>query len=506
MLLSLLHTFHLKTILKVASPVLCTAFIISRLSDLRAEHLANIEPGSSDEDEDLRKQMPRIIFCSRTHSQLLQFANELKLVVGAEANRRSGDSKEPGDWSSNFTLAVVPFGSRRHTCINPDVRRIQSVAGMNDRCLDLLKTRNSKKAVQSRSGSNGSSTTRSSGGCVYFAEDAIKHVRDEILTHVHDIEEVVSDARRSEACPYFVTRSAIQRTGQFLILPYNVVLHKPTRDSIGIDLNENCVVIFDEAHNVMDAIIDIHSAKMSYENMVTVLEATMTYHEKYAQRLRSKNLYYIRQLMTVLRHLIAFSAAEVGHPAMAAEAVSEFQFKAKIDNINVFKLLRFIDETKFAQKIQGFTDSRVETQGQLKAGRSDIYSVVAFLNCLTNSVGDGRVVCSRSKEEKERFFKYLMLNPSVVMKPIMDSVRAVVFAGGTLSPRTDIETRLLSGVAAERKTFFSCGHVVPEQNVLGTVVARGPSGVEFDFRFHSRNNNSLVRSKESGYSYLAFID
>mmetsp|Transcript_45291 Transcript_45291/g.175888 ORF Transcript_45291/g.175888 Transcript_45291/m.175888 type:complete len:167 (-) Transcript_45291:1680-2180(-) len=152
----------------------------------------------------------------------------------------------------------------------------------------------------------------------------------------------------------------------------------------------------------MDAIIDIHSAKMSYENMVTVLEATMTYHEKYAQRLRSKNLYYIRQLMTVLRHLIAFSAAEVGHPAMAAEAVSEFQFKAKIDNINVFKLLRFIDETKFAQKIQGFTDSRVETQGQLKAGRSDIYSVVAFLNCLTNSVGDGRVVCSRSKEEKER--------------------------------------------------------------------------------------------------------
>mmetsp|Transcript_45275 Transcript_45275/g.175811 ORF Transcript_45275/g.175811 Transcript_45275/m.175811 type:complete len:200 (+) Transcript_45275:923-1522(+) len=173
MLLSLLHTFHLKTILKVASPVLCTAFIISRLSDLRAEHLANIEPGSSDEDEDLRKQMPRIIFCSRTHSQLLQFANELKLVVGAEANRRSGDSKEPGDWSSNFTLAVVPFGSRRHTCINPDVRRIQSVAGMNDRCLDLLKTRNSKKAVQSRSGSSKQSLRDPRVGSLLLLDDEI---------------------------------------------------------------------------------------------------------------------------------------------------------------------------------------------------------------------------------------------------------------------------------------------------------------------------------------------
>lgn len=47
-----------------------------------------------------------------------------------------------------------------------------------------------------------------------------------------------------------------------MVVPYNTILHKGTRDASGIRLKNN-VVIIDEAHNVLEAIANIHSAQVN---------------------------------------------------------------------------------------------------------------------------------------------------------------------------------------------------------------------------------------------------
>ena len=47
-----------------------------------------------------------------------------------------------------------------------------------------------------------------------------------------------------------------------VILPYQTLLHKSTRETVGINLKDS-VVIIDEAHNVIETINNVHSVEVS---------------------------------------------------------------------------------------------------------------------------------------------------------------------------------------------------------------------------------------------------
>ena len=47
-----------------------------------------------------------------------------------------------------------------------------------------------------------------------------------------------------------------------MVLPYNTLLHGPTRDAVGVTLRGN-VVIVDEAHNLLDTISSVYSVRIS---------------------------------------------------------------------------------------------------------------------------------------------------------------------------------------------------------------------------------------------------
>lgn len=43
-------------------------------------------------------------------------------------------------------------------------------------------------------------------------------------------------------------------------MPYSVLLHRSTRQALGLSLR-GAVVVLDEAHNLIDAINEVHSAR-----------------------------------------------------------------------------------------------------------------------------------------------------------------------------------------------------------------------------------------------------
>lgn len=49
-----------------------------------------------------------------------------------------------------------------------------------------------------------------------------------------------------------------------------------------------------------------------------------------------------------------------------------------------------------------------------------------------------------------------------------------------------------AGVSPERIVEFSCGHVIPPDHMLPLCLCKGPSGIEFEFTYHNRDNTQLI--------------
>ncbi len=66
--------------------------------------------------------------------------------------------------------------------------------------------------------------------------------------------------RQLKACPYYGVRRSIP-AAQLVVLSYNTLLHAHSRESVGVKLRGN-VVIIDEAHNLFDTISNVHSVEV----------------------------------------------------------------------------------------------------------------------------------------------------------------------------------------------------------------------------------------------------
>lgn len=55
-----------------------------------------------------------------------------------------------------------------------------------------------------------------------------------------------------------------------MVLPYNILLHKSTREACGIKLEGNVVVI-DEAHNLLETISSVHSVEVTGGQVIVLL-------------------------------------------------------------------------------------------------------------------------------------------------------------------------------------------------------------------------------------------
>jgi chromosome transmission fidelity protein 1 len=81
-------------------------------------------------------ELPQIIYCSRTHSQLSQFIAEIKKTPFFTA--KTADGAAPA-------IRCITLGSRKTMCINEDVSRLHSESSMTEMCLEMAKKSSSKK-------------------------------------------------------------------------------------------------------------------------------------------------------------------------------------------------------------------------------------------------------------------------------------------------------------------------------------------------------------------------
>ncbi|KAK3592699.1 hypothetical protein CHS0354_037835 [Potamilus streckersoni] len=479
------------------------------------------EKNEEDEIED------HIYYCSRTHSQLSQFVREvMKSPYGED-------------------IKVISLGSRQNLCINSAVKQMKSLSLINDACLDLQRNKSSKGSKKMEPSTK---RQRSAGGgtCPFYKQDNVQAFKERALVDVKDVEHLVDMGKELKACPYYGTRLAIP-DAELVVLPYNTLLHQSTREACGIKLKGNIVVI-DEAHNLLETINNVYSTEISGAQVARASSQLGQYESRYRTRLKAVNLMYIKQILHILSRLANSMGGMIGVPAdkqtisspvASLCTINDFLFRSQLDNINLFKVLRFCKGSQISRKLYGFTEryqnevksSELEkketarsavtnflksisskgenSSSQTTSGKptdsgspefeavvmsSPLMHIEGFLQALTNADKDGRIVINKQSLFSKSSIKFLHLNPAVHFATVLQEARAVIVAGGTMQPADEFRDQLFhaAGVTSSRIQEFSCGHVIPSNQLLPIALSTGPTGIQLDFTFQNRMKSQLL--------------
>lgn len=209
-------------------------------------------------------------------------------------------------------------------------------------------------------------------------------------------------------------------------MPYNMLLHDELRSSMGIDLS-NSVVIFDEAHNLVEAVNHIYSADVSYDQLKLAEHCVKEYAKRFQAILTGKNYYYVNILISVISGLIQSLNLDHQENTMTANAkqtsltaelekqrrsgltdksimnenknikdiaglspdenmapigtstvptvdilgTNDFIFLSSLDNVNLFKLRRHVTETNLTNKVGGYADHQEKIRAAAAASAAE---------------------------------------------------------------------------------------------------------------------------------------
>jgi chromosome transmission fidelity protein 1 len=324
-------------------------------------------------------------------------------------------------------------------------------------------------------------------------------------------------------------------------MPYSMLLSKSARSAVGLSLKE-ALVLVDEAHNLPEAIRALHSSRLNLPATEAALEQLSAYTQRYASRLAGRNLYYLGQIRKCLQAFIKYLKS--GPPSVQSSKMissAELLIELKLDNVNIFKIIRYLDSSRLPQKLLGFTSASVlasndtaKDSGEQAISKhvSALSIVQTFLEKLTSTSKEGKVVTDwptqmdndeRSNGPQHPTLRFVLLHPAAQFQNVLEEAHGVALVGGTLKPFAHVAAELLGTEHVEEAakadgatkmgtapttldtvssalTTFTCDHVVPSSNVKLECMSMGPTNQKLDFRHKTRTTNIVC--DELGQSIL----
>ena len=197
------------------------------------------------------------------------------------------------------------------------------------------------------------------------------------------------------------------------------------------------IVIIDEAHNLMDAISGIYSVEISLGQLKKSREQIGIYLQKFRNRLKGKNRVYVTQTVRLMDSLIAYLEKVEGQaePSDGQANMTDLLGGKGVDQVNLYKLSHYLQESKLARKVDGYALHLEEERAghESRTATPVLSQVQSFFQALTYPSVEGRFFFAKT-DHNDVLLKYLLLDPTTHFKQIVDEARAVILAGGTMSP------------------------------------------------------------------------
>ncbi|KAF0701694.1 Aste57867_7890 [Aphanomyces stellatus] len=421
------------------------------------------QPDTAEADEEEAKKLPKIIYASRTHSQLKQVVKELKQTA--------------------YKPKIAILGSREHLCVHPEISMMRGTQ-QNHTCRQAVRA---QKCRYKTGFDNQGKTKRSSTS-----------------VPIMDIEELVTTMETREVCPFYFSRDMLA-TADIVFMPYNYLVEPFVRQSLGVTL-ENAVLIFDEAHNVESVATEAASYSLSSLDVQgCIKEVDECYEHITAGRIHpNEDTYLNSQSAITLKNLLLeihsglnnFPLNDAGGCTKPGAFIFEFfkQFNISFDTASMVLTIT-------EQVIEAMSD-----YAQSNPRNSKLDQLLTFLRTIYRDKENHQAAASlyrvHIQEEKvhqprtrhnynrpvtstQRMFHYWCLHPGVAMHEIMgNNVHNIILTSGTLSP---LETTVKE-LGIPFPIRLENTHVIDGSQVWVGVVGVGVTGKKLNASYEFRNS------------------
>ncbi|OPJ84950.1 regulator of telomere elongation helicase 1 isoform B [Patagioenas fasciata monilis] len=435
--------------------------------------------------------IPKIIYASRTHSQLTQVINELKNTV--------------------YRPKICVLGSREQLCIHPEVKRQESNHMQIYMC---------RMKVMARA-------------CHFYNNVEEKSTEKELIESIMDIEDLVKNGNKHRACPYYLSRT-LKQQADIIFMPYNYLLDSKSRRAHNLDL-KGTVVILDEAHNVEKLCEESSSFDLTPYDLASALDAINVVLEEQAKVVQQNEinaefnmemassglnmeLEDIAKIKKILLQLeSAIDAVELPPDGAGVTKEGSYIFdlfaEAQITFQTKSSLLESIEQ--ILQFLSGRTGIFVNTSGLHKL--SDIIQTVFNIDPPEGSTGfmPHRSISkyykvhihldSNNQKKKQRTdlwnsssakkqgktLSYWCFSPGYSMHELVrQGVRTIILTSGTLSPLSSftMEMQIPFPVSLENP------HVIDKHQLWVGIIPKGPDGTVLTSTYERRFSGDYLSS------------
>jgi|SRR3989344_810283 len=326
----------------------------------------------------------------------------------------------------NIDIETVDLIGKKHMCAQPGVD-ILSSHEFGEYCKDLVEKEN----------------------CDYYNNFSNDKVRKELaisnlkrLNPSH-VEESIEVSKQAKVCPFEMS-CLMARKANLIIADYYHILSPTIRDNlfkkIKKDLNKS-IIIFDEAHNLVTRGRDLLTWTLSTYTIDQALKELSQFNfENYAEQISK-----IKNILESLAKVMPFDELEANY--------GKLEFYKQIENYE-----QLINDLSFA----------ADEIREIKK-RSFVGTIANFLSAwLGQDEGFVRIF-KRGFDRRGKPFlslSYRCLDPSMLMKPLIEQSHSLICFSGTLTP-TFMYKDLLGFDNVEEAEFES---PFPKENRLALIV------------------------------------
>ncbi|KAG6048783.1 DNA-dependent ATPase of the nucleotide excision repair factor 4 complex [Claviceps sp. LM77 group G4] len=451
----------------------------------------------------------KLIYCSRTMSEIEKALEELRELMKYR-------TKELGYEEDFRGLGLT---SRKNLCLHPSVKREKSGTVVDARCRSL--TAGFVKEKKERG--------ETVDLCVYHDNLDLLEPHNLIPNGVWTFEGILSYGEKHKQCPYFTARRMMQYCN-VVIFSYHYLLDPKIAERVSRDFSKDCIVVFDEAHNIDNVCIEALSTDITEDSLRRATRGAQNLEQRITEMRRTDQEQLQNEYQKLINGLRETEQARqedafMGSPALPDDLLQE-AIPGNIRRAEHFTafLKRFIEYLKTRMKVrQVISETPPSFLAHLKENTfiekkplrfcadrltslvrtleltniedyQPLQEVATFATLVATYEKGFLLILepyeSDTAEVPNPILHFTCLDAAIAIRPVFDKFYSVIITSGTISP-LEIYPKMLDFSTVVQESYSM---TLARRSFLPMIVTRGSDQASISSSFQVRNEPSVVRN------------
>lgn len=451
----------------------------------------------------------KLIYCSRTMSEIEKALAELKALMDYRGEQL-GEVEE---------FRGLGLTSRKNLCLHPSVKREKSGQVVDARCRSL--TAGFVKEKKERG--------EDVEVCIYHDNLDLLEPHNLIPAGVWTLDGMLKYGEQQKQCPYFTARRMMPFCN-VIIYSYHYLLDPKIAERVSKELSKDCIVVFDEAHNIDNVCIEslsidlnedsLRKAARGAQNLETkITEMKQTDKEKleseYAKLVeglresdeaRDEGAFMSNPTLPddLLKEAVPGNIRRAEHFTAFLKRFIEY-LKTRMKVLHVISetppsFLQHLKELTFIEKkpLRFCAERLTSLVRTLELSNIEDYQPlqeVASFATLVATYDTGFLLILEPFESDTAtvpnpILHFTCLDAAIAIKPVFDRFSSVIITSGTISP-LEMYPKMLGFSTVVQESYAM---TLARRSFLPMIVTRGSDQGTISSGFQTRNDPSNVRN------------